>query len=79
MSGEPYLCFKAAVDRGVVEGPRLLVSDKPLSQTGGHGDWRRRSETQPPEIFCPTAGMRSVVCDGRRGEAGGEGATEARG
>jgi imidazolonepropionase-like amidohydrolase len=56
--------FKAAVERGVVEGPRLLVSDKPLSQTGGHGDWRRRSETQPPEIFCPTAGMRSVVCDG---------------
>lgn len=56
--------FKAAVERGVVEGPRLLVSDKPLSQTGGHGDWRRRSETQQPEIFCPTAGMRSVVCDG---------------
>ncbi len=56
--------FKAAVERGVVEGPRLLVSDKPLSQTGGHGDWRRRSETHPPEIFCPTAGMRSVVCDG---------------
>jgi len=56
--------FKAAVERGVIEGPRLLVSDKPLSQTGGHGDWRRRSETQPPEIFCPTAGMRSVVCDG---------------
>src|SRR5215210_990925 len=56
--------FKAAVERGVVEGPRLLVSDKPLSQTGGHGDWRRRSETQPSEIFCPTAGMRSVVCDG---------------
>src|SRR5215210_4133140 len=56
--------FKAAVERGVVEGPRLLISDRPLSQTGGHGDWRRRSETQPPEIFCPTAGMRSVVCDG---------------
>jgi imidazolonepropionase-like amidohydrolase len=56
--------FKAAVERGVVQGPRLLVSDKPLSQTGGHGDRRRRSEIHPPEIFCPTAGMRSVVCDG---------------
>lgn len=56
--------FKAAVEQGVIEGPRLLVSDKPLSQTGGHGDWRRRSETQRPEIFCPTAGMRSIVCDG---------------
>jgi len=56
--------FKAAVERGIVEGPRLLVSDRPLSQTGGHGDWRRTTETQPPEIFCPTAGMRSVICDG---------------
>jgi imidazolonepropionase-like amidohydrolase len=56
--------FKAAVERGIVEGPRLLISDRPLSQTGGHGDWRRMTETQDPEIFCPTAGMRSVVCDG---------------
>src|SRR5215204_4192997 len=56
--------FKAAVERGIVEGPRLLVSDRPLSQTGGHGDWRRMSETHSPELFCPTAGMRSVVCDG---------------
>ena len=56
--------FKAAVERGIVEGPRLLISDRPLSQTGGHGDWRRISEVQAPEIFCPTAGMRSVVCDG---------------
>ena len=59
--------FKAAVERGIVEGPRLLVSDRPLSQTGGHGDWRRVTETQSPEIFCPTAGMRSVVCDGADG------------
>ena len=56
--------FKAAVERGIVKGPRLLISDRPLSQTGGHGDWRRATETQSPEIFCPTAGMRSVVCDG---------------
>ena len=56
--------FKAAIERGIVDGPRLLISDRPLSQTGGHGDWRRATETQPPEIFCPTAGMRSVVCDG---------------
>ncbi|CAA9460605.1 MAG: Amidohydrolase [uncultured Rubrobacteraceae bacterium] len=56
--------FKAAIERGIVDGPRLLVSDRPLSQTGGHGDWRRATETESPEIFCPTAGMRSVVCDG---------------
>ena len=56
--------FKAAVEKGIVEGPRLLVSDRPLSQTGGHGDKRRRSEGGSPELFCPTAGMRSMVCDG---------------
>ena len=56
--------FKAALERGIVDGPRLLISDRPLSQTGGHGDWRRATETESPEIFCPTAGMRSVVCDG---------------
>jgi imidazolonepropionase-like amidohydrolase len=49
--------------------PRRLLSDlgsgsQPLSQTGGHGDWRRLSEKQDPEIFCPTAGIRSIVCDG---------------
>jgi imidazolonepropionase-like amidohydrolase len=55
--------FKAAVERGIVEEPRLLVSDQPLSQTGGHGDKRRVSEKAGPEIFCPTAGMRSIVCD----------------
>jgi imidazolonepropionase-like amidohydrolase len=27
--------FKAAVERGIVDGPRLLISDPPLSQTGG--------------------------------------------
>jgi len=56
--------FKVALERGIVDGPRLLISDRPLSQTGGHGDWRRATETESPEIFCPTAGMRSVVCDG---------------
>ncbi len=56
--------FKAAIERGIVDGPRLLVSGRPLSQTGGHGDWRRATETQAAEIFYPTAGMHSVVCDG---------------
>jgi imidazolonepropionase-like amidohydrolase len=29
--------FKAAIQRGIVEGPRLLISDRPLSQTGDTG------------------------------------------
>ena len=42
----------------------MRPADQPLSQTGGHGDKRRVSERASPEIFCPTAGMRSIVCDG---------------
>jgi len=30
----------AAVDRGLVKGPRMFISGKALSQTGGHGDSR---------------------------------------
>lgn len=56
--------FKAAVERGIVNGPRLLVSDQPLSQTGGHGDKRRVSELHDHAFYCPCAGMRSTVCDG---------------
>jgi len=33
-----------AVDRGLVRGPRLFHSGRVLSQTGGHGDFRRRSD-----------------------------------
>ncbi len=30
----------AAVDRGLIKGPRMFISGKALSQTGGHGDSR---------------------------------------
>jgi imidazolonepropionase-like amidohydrolase len=36
--------FRRAVEQEVVAGPRLLVSGRPLSQTGGHGDRRLPSE-----------------------------------
>ena len=36
--------MKAAVDRGLIPGPRLFVSGRPLSQTGGHGDSRSRAQ-----------------------------------
>ena len=32
--------IKAAVDQGLFEGPRLFIAGAPLSQTGGHGDFR---------------------------------------
>ncbi|HMK67974.1 MAG TPA: amidohydrolase family protein, partial [Stellaceae bacterium] len=40
-----------AVERGLVAGPRMLVSGRALSQTGGHGDLR-----------APTAGFDSCAC-----------------
>jgi imidazolonepropionase-like amidohydrolase len=50
--------------RGLVEGPRLFVSGKSLSQTGGHGDTRGRFDRAEP---CPchrAVGALSRVVDG---------------
>lgn len=43
--------FRLAVDSGAVPGPRLLVSNGPLSQTGGHADFRRGHERAPVPMF----------------------------
>jgi len=54
--------FREAVALGLVPGPRLLVCAQPLSQTGGHGDFRL-----PTEIYAPVeqpAGLATRVCDG---------------
>lgn len=37
-----------AVERGLVAGPRIFFSGRTLSQTGGHGDFRPRSDS--PEL-----------------------------
>jgi imidazolonepropionase-like amidohydrolase len=31
--------FRAAIDEGLIDGPRLLISLGMISQTGGHGDY----------------------------------------
>lgn len=54
--------FKMAVEQGYIKGPRLLVSGNALSQTGGHADKRRRTETTSPYICC--VGMCGMICDG---------------
>ena len=38
--------IKEAVDKGLVPGPRLFISGRTLSSTGGHGDSRRRTAHQ---------------------------------
>jgi imidazolonepropionase-like amidohydrolase len=43
-AGGAGFAFKQAVDAGLAQGPRLFVSGRALSQTGGHGDMRARSD-----------------------------------
>ena len=42
--GGPAFGLKAAIDRGVVTGPRIFPSGAMISQTAGHGDFRLLSE-----------------------------------
>lgn len=55
--------LRQAVEQGLLPGPRLFVSGRPLSQTGGHGDMRS------PADACPACALRAeanmmVVADG---------------
>jgi imidazolonepropionase-like amidohydrolase len=56
--------FRRLIEQGTITGPRLLVSGRPLTQTGGHGDKRRAVE--PPDAATPPSdlGMTHVVADG---------------
>jgi imidazolonepropionase-like amidohydrolase len=49
---------------GLIEGPRLFVSGKALSQTGGHGDLRPRSDLLEPCACSFKVGSLSRVVDG---------------
>src|SRR5919106_2000401 len=54
--------FRMTLEEGHFPGPRLLVSGRYLSQTGGHGDKRRRAEWTDPIDCC--VGMIGVIADG---------------
>ena len=52
---------RAAVEKGLFVGPRMFVSGKILSQTGGHGDHRGRADV----CACSThQGGTAVIADG---------------
>lgn len=56
--------LKAALEQGLFQGPRLFIAGQPISQTGGHGDFRKRTQTA---FGCPCcAGISWVarVADG---------------
>jgi imidazolonepropionase-like amidohydrolase len=54
--------FREAIAEGLYPGPRLLVSGHYISQTGGHGDKRRRAEWIAPIDCC--IGMVGSIADG---------------
>ncbi len=54
--------FRMVLEEGHFIGPRLLVSGRYISQTGGHGDKRRRSEWTDPIDCC--VGMVGFIADG---------------
>lgn len=44
--------LKCAIEEGTVDGPRLFISGRAISQTGGHGDPRPRSDHLRTMSFC---------------------------
>jgi imidazolonepropionase-like amidohydrolase len=63
-AGGADFALAEAVERGLVEGPRLFVSGRALSQTGGHGDFRGRFDDAEPCACCRQAGNLARVVDG---------------
>jgi imidazolonepropionase-like amidohydrolase len=59
--------LRSAVAEGSIVGPRVYIAGRALSQTGGHGDLRRRTDI---ESFCSCSAalsFMSVVADGKPG------------
>lgn len=54
--------FRVALEQGLIRGPRLSVSGRFISQTGGHGDFRLPTEIHEPREL--SAGMSGGVYDG---------------
>lgn len=56
--------MKAAIDSGLFEGPRVFISGMPISQTGGHGDFRKRTQTGFECNCCSGLAHAARVADG---------------
>jgi imidazolonepropionase-like amidohydrolase len=56
--------FRRAIEHGAINGPRLHVSGRPLTQTGGHGDQRSPTETAGSGGCGPAVGLVHAVADG---------------
>jgi imidazolonepropionase-like amidohydrolase len=59
--------MKQAIETGLAEGPRLFVSGRALSQTGGHADGRARTDYLRDEMpcgCCARVGALGRIADG---------------
>ena len=66
-AGGAGLPLKQAVESGLAQGPRLFVSGRAMSQTGGHGDMNPQSDFNGNQLHCACcvrAGAISRVVDG---------------
>jgi imidazolonepropionase-like amidohydrolase len=56
--------LKAAVEQGLIEGPRLFISGRAIGPTGGHADMRRRTESGAPCRCCNALVFGMATADG---------------
>lgn len=56
--------MRTAVETGLVDGPRLFISGQALSQTGGHGDFRRKTQGAFTCPCCCALSCISRIVDG---------------
>lgn len=64
-TGGATLALKEAIAEDVFPGPRVFISNKAISQTGGHGDVRKAHDKAGGDCCqCGTSSSISVVADG---------------
>lgn len=56
--------IKQAVEEDEVIGPRMFIAGRALSQTGGHGDSRRKTEDSHPCRCADALAITGVIADG---------------
>jgi imidazolonepropionase-like amidohydrolase len=55
---------KAAIESGLIPGPRLFVSCRSIGPTGGHNDRNRRTDSGPPCLCCNAMVFLRCIADG---------------
>jgi imidazolonepropionase-like amidohydrolase len=56
--------IKAAVDQGLIAGPRLFIAGRSIGPTGGHADGRARTNTGYPCACCHAFAYLRQIVDG---------------